>query len=63
MWPTEAENDFLRIKSNSKAPFPSLIELSSVLEKKRGGEKCDIRTIWHEGNKVIKERSDAVFHS
>jgi hypothetical protein len=34
MWPTEAENYFLRIKSNSTAPFLSLIELSSVLEKK-----------------------------
>jgi hypothetical protein len=62
MWPTEAENYFLRIKSNSKAPFLSLIELSSFLEK-RGGKKCDIRTVWHEGNKVIKGRSGAVFHS
>jgi Ubiquitin carboxyl-terminal hydrolase len=33
MWPTEAENDFLRIKSNSKAPFPLPIELSAFLEK------------------------------
>jgi hypothetical protein len=36
MWPTEAENDFLRIKSNSKALFPPPIELSSFVEKEGG---------------------------
>ena len=52
MWSTEAENDFLRIKSNSKAPFPSLIELSSVLEKKRR------REVWHQNCMARRKQSN-----